>query len=249
MARNIFKFTQSGTDTIQLFTGAGSAALTSADIGVTVQAYNSDLDNVVTNYAPATTTVGANMAFKEGTNNGTNKVTVQTPAVLAGDVVATLPSATGTILTSADIGSSVQAYSATLDTLSSTTAAGLALMDDVSASAQRTTMGVAIGIDIQPYMSVSADTCISNAVTIATRVGIITTESLTTAFGSAQAIVITNPNVTANSAVIFTWHGGTNPYPVAFFYTAGAGTVTVNVGGVTAGGISGTVIFDMVVLT
>ena len=49
------------------------------------------------------------------------------------------------------IGTNVQAYSATLATLASSTAAGLALMDDVDASAQRTTLGLAIGTNVQAY--------------------------------------------------------------------------------------------------
>lgn len=53
------------------------------------------------------------------------------------------------------IGVSIQAYSANLTTYAGTapTAAGLALLDDVNASAQRTTLGVAIGTDVLAYVA------------------------------------------------------------------------------------------------
>lgn len=55
------------------------------------------------------------------------------------------------------IGVSVQAYSANLTSYATTapTAAGLALLDDANASAQRTTLGVAIGTDVMAYVAPS----------------------------------------------------------------------------------------------
>lgn len=55
------------------------------------------------------------------------------------------------------IGVSIQAYSANLTSYATTapTAAGLALLDDANASAQRTTLGVAIGTDVMAYVAPS----------------------------------------------------------------------------------------------
>lgn len=77
-------------------------------------------------YTAPTTTVGANIHMLEGTNNGTNKVTLQSPAALAADTAYTLPTAFGTtgyVLSSTDTGVmswiNKQTYSAVLTNLQS----------------------------------------------------------------------------------------------------------------------------------
>ena len=55
-----------------------------------------------TNYTAPTTTVQANATLLEATNNGSNKVTLQSAVSLPADAIVQLPSATGTLLSTAE---------------------------------------------------------------------------------------------------------------------------------------------------
>lgn len=66
-----------------------------------VVAYNPDPGDIP--YTPATTVAGAALALAEGTNNGTNTVTLQAPVALAANATVTLPSASGTLANTSDI--------------------------------------------------------------------------------------------------------------------------------------------------
>lgn len=65
-------------------------------IGTDVQAYDAKLTDLALKYTKETTTVGSSLIFNEGTNNGTNKVTLASPATIPSDVTFTLPSTNGT---------------------------------------------------------------------------------------------------------------------------------------------------------
>jgi hypothetical protein len=65
-------------------------------IGTNVQGYSSKLDDIVSRYTKEATTTGSSLYFVEGTDNGTNKVTLQAPATIPSDVIFTLPSTNGT---------------------------------------------------------------------------------------------------------------------------------------------------------
>jgi len=65
-------------------------------IGTDVQAYDSDLTDLSTKWTATTATVQAKLQFHEATNNGTNKVTIQSPTSLAADYTLTLPADDGT---------------------------------------------------------------------------------------------------------------------------------------------------------
>ena len=86
-----------GDVTITLPASTGTVVL--EDNAVALSAKTSYNGAVIT---PATTTVGAKIALKEGTNNGTNTVTIAAPDSTA-DVVATLQAVTGTIALTSDI--------------------------------------------------------------------------------------------------------------------------------------------------
>lgn len=113
-------------------------------------------------------------------------------------------------LQTGDIGTTVQGHSATLDTLANTTAAGLALMDDADAAAQRATLGlggaatkdvgtgstqVAQGNHTHPGVYEPADVGIQNHIAsktnphdvTATQVGLGNAENKTFATGTADA--------------------------------------------------------------
>lgn len=59
-------------------------------------------------------------------------------------------------------------------------------------------------------MAAGTGTTSSNAVTINATQGLVTSESLTTAAGSAQEIVVTNNKVSAGDVVLVTRSGGTS---------------------------------------
>jgi hypothetical protein len=122
-------------------------------IGTNVQAHDAGLDAIA----------GLTPASRLIIGDGLGSWTVVTPANFITN---------NNILDTADIGSSVQAYDATLQSISSLgtaadkfayttgvntwaesaiTAAGRAILDDADASAQRTTLGLVIGTDVQAY--------------------------------------------------------------------------------------------------
>jgi hypothetical protein len=116
-----------------------SGGLTTADIGVTVQGYDADTakyDDVTANFTGTLQNGGSNVVVD--TDIGS---TVQ--AYDAG-----LASIAG-LTTAAD----KMIYTTAADTYAVTdlTSAGRALLDDADASAQRTTLGLAIGVDVQAY--------------------------------------------------------------------------------------------------
>lgn len=72
---------------------AVSPAFTTPDLGV---ASVTSINGITV--TGATTTVGSSLGFKEGTNNGTNTLTLQAPASIS-DITVTMPSVTSTLAT------------------------------------------------------------------------------------------------------------------------------------------------------
>lgn len=112
-------------------------ALQAADIGVSIQGYDADLTDLSTKWTTASASGQASLQFHEDTDNGTNKVTLQAAASLGGDVVTTLPSATGTLANTSDIpntfgtiavsGQSDVVADSTTDTLTLAAGSGIAI--------------------------------------------------------------------------------------------------------------------------
>lgn len=74
-------------------------------------------------------------------------------------------------------------------------------------------------------------TCVTNAVTINRGVGVITTESLTTAGAASQAIALTNSEIAVGDMIHIQWVGGTNTtvnFNISAVAVAGGATITLN---------------------
>lgn len=94
----------SGTDVAVADGGTGASTASNARtnlglaIGTDVQAYDADLTALAGDFTSPTTTVAAKLAFREGTDNGTNKITVAGVASVSSDKTLTLPDATDTLV-------------------------------------------------------------------------------------------------------------------------------------------------------
>ena len=83
------------SDVVLTLPTATGTILSSTAIGVSVQAYDADLTDIALRYVQPATDAGATFHLLEGTDNGTNKVTIKAPAVLAGDIDFVLPATDG----------------------------------------------------------------------------------------------------------------------------------------------------------
>ncbi len=99
--------------------------------------------------------------------------------------------------------------------------------------------------------SFGADVCVSNAVTLNTRCGQITTESLTTAAGASQDITLTNSTIVSGDIIMISKQGGSNTRR-AFDYdvtATGTGTATITIYNTEPiNALNGTLIFNFHVI-
>lgn len=125
-------------------TGSSTASTARTALGVAissdVQAYDAKLTTIAAEFTALSATVGESLKFKEGSDNGTNTVTLQGPASTA-DVTVTLPNSTGTLYVSGGTDVAV----ADGGTGSST------------AINARSALGLIIGTDVQAYNARLAD--------------------------------------------------------------------------------------------
>ena len=100
------------------------------------------------------------------------------------------------------IGVSVQAHSSNLDSFATVapTVAGLALRDDIDAAAQRTTLGLGIGVSVQAYDANTAKTNVSQNFTSPQRSALLTDND-----GSFDLTAKQNFRCTTASAVTLTF--------------------------------------------
>lgn len=103
----------------------------------------------------------------------------------------------------AAIGSTVQAYSVNLSSYATVapTAAGLALLDDANAAAQRTTLGLVIGTDVQAYNANTAFVNVAQNFTVPQRAATLTDNDLSFDLSAKQNFKCTP---TAGGTLTFT---------------------------------------------
>ena len=94
-------------------------------------------------------------------------------------------------------------------------------------------------------------TSTAGAATINHQAGVVTTESLTTASGSAYSFTLTNSRITTSSIVLCQLLGGTNTkHGLSFTATSSSGSATISVlnNDISAAALNGTLIFGFVVI-
>ncbi len=111
-----------------------------------------------------------------------------------------------------------------------------------------TTFGFAAGGTLKG--DTGTGTCSSNAVTISKMAGVVTTESLNTAGGASQAIVITNTTVAAGDLALVQYAGGGNTTAnITLKAVTTSSTITVTIYNNTAAtALNGSIIFNFVVV-
>ena len=67
-----------------------------------IQALDAGLTNLIARWTAATTTVASKLAFREGTNNGTNETVLKGQDSLSADITVTLPARSGTVELASD---------------------------------------------------------------------------------------------------------------------------------------------------
>jgi hypothetical protein len=141
------------------------------------------------------------------------------------------------VLLSGDPGVSVLNYSATSSQVSGASSAFLPLSGGQMTGQLLLDRGVA--------------TSTAGAATVNHQAGVITTEALTTASGSAYAFTLTNSRINASSIVLCQLMGGTNTKHGLSFTavpTAGSCAISVLNNDISAAALNGTLIFGFVVI-
>lgn len=143
------------------FTNLNNSKIETSAIGTTVQPYNVNLTEFATVNPSA---IGIELITDADASSQRATLGLGTAATTASTDYATAaqgaiadsavqPADIVNMLETSDIGVSVQAYSVNLDEYAAVnpTAAGLALLDDVDAATQRTTLGLEIGTNVQAW--------------------------------------------------------------------------------------------------
>jgi hypothetical protein len=161
-----------------------------------------------------------------------------------------------TILASADPGASVVDYIATTNVVGGPFLRAANDLSDVnSASASLANLGGLALAGGQMTGSILLDrgtaTSTAGAATINHQAGVVTTEILSTASGSAYSFTLTNSRITTASIVLCQLLGGTNTkHGLSFTAVPGSGSAAISVlnNDISAAALNGTLIFGFVVI-
>lgn len=196
------------------------SALQSSAIGVSIQAYDADLTDLASKWARASASGQASLQFSEDTDNGTNKVTLQSAASLASDYTVTLPSATGTLALTSDI-PSLSGYVNTSGTPANNQIAIFTDADTIEGDSSLTYDGTSFNLATAKNFQIAGSTILadSSGTTTLSNIDAIdaTTEAtIETAIDTlANLISIQGRTVTladAGADAIFGWDDSANAY-------------------------------------
>lgn len=140
-------------------------------------------------FTAATATVAAKMDFAEATNNGTNKATITAAASMAADATVTLPSATGTLLSTAETQTITKGFTVTPNSIGTPGAGSTVTLDPSAGNYQYLTNNAAFTL-----AAPSSDCAIDLLITNGASAGAVTFSGFTVGSSVGGALTTTNTN-------------------------------------------------------
>lgn len=252
---------QGALDELQNIVDVGSGAVSVATRQATAQ-YNLGLNGTASAMTPGTTKAssvlvvgaGRNLDFlrvddlESGVSGTAGTVTIFPSTAASGKLTLTVSAASGDTTTNINVAAQAGARTLTVPDPGASASFVMTAGAQTVGGAKTFSSSPILGTGTQLDLASTTATLSSNAATITEYAAVITTESLTTASGASQALVITKAGVSAGDFAMVTAAGGTNTRK-AYLYEAvcTSNTVTVTVINNHASSLNGTLIFNLVV--